>query len=117
MFSKVRNSAWFQRNSSASEQTASQRVRLTQRQREVLALLCDGLPNKLIARRLGISAGTVKVHVATILAELDVSNRVQAVLVARRFGLHTAAIEAETYPLESESSLGIAECQCEELPR
>ncbi len=60
---------------------------LTPRQLEVLALLCEGLSNKLIARRLGISGGTVKVHVVQILRSLSVSSRLQAVIAARSLGL------------------------------
>jgi DNA-binding NarL/FixJ family response regulator len=61
--------------------------RLTQRQLEVLSLLCEGLPNKLICRRLDIASGTVKVHISSIFRELGVSSRLQAVVVARRMGL------------------------------
>jgi DNA-binding CsgD family transcriptional regulator len=62
-------------------------ARLTPRQLEVLTLLCEGLPNKLICRRLNISAGTVKAHISSVLRELGVASRVQAVIVARRRGL------------------------------
>ena len=62
-------------------------VHLTPRQREVLALLCEGLPNKLICRRLNITAGTVKVHIGVILRELGVTSRLQAVVAANRCGL------------------------------
>ena len=62
-------------------------VHLTQRQLEVLALLCEGLPNKLICRRLNIATGTVKVHISCILRELGVTSRLQAVVAARRCGL------------------------------
>jgi DNA-binding CsgD family transcriptional regulator len=62
-------------------------LRLTPRQLEVLALLCEGLPNKLICRRLSISAGTVKAHISSILRELGVASRLQAVVAARRSGL------------------------------
>ena len=61
----------------------TQRVHLTPRQRDVLALLCEGLPNKLICRRLNISPGTVKAHISSILRELGVSSRLQAVVAAR----------------------------------
>jgi DNA-binding CsgD family transcriptional regulator len=67
------------------DQTAG--VRLTPRQLEVLALLCEGLPNKLICRQLSISAGTVKAHISGILRELGVTSRLQAVVAARRCGL------------------------------
>ena len=60
---------------------------LTPRQLEVLKLLCEGLSNKLIGRRLGISSATVKLHVASVLRGLQVSSRLQAVIVARKLGL------------------------------
>jgi NarL family two-component system response regulator LiaR len=60
---------------------------LTAREREVLALLAEGLANKAIAFRLGIAEKTVKAHVSAILAKLDVSDRTQAALHAVRTGL------------------------------
>jgi DNA-binding NarL/FixJ family response regulator len=59
---------------------------LSQREREVLGLLVEGLPNKLIARRLEISEKTVKSHLTRIFRELDVSDRTQAALWAERQG-------------------------------
>ena len=61
--------------------------RLTPRQLDVLTLLCQGLPNKLICRQLNISPGTVKAHISSILRELGVGSRLQAVIVARRLNL------------------------------
>lgn len=55
---------------------------LTQRQREILALLAEGCTNKEMARRLGLSAGTVKIHVSHILRVLGVTNRTQAAAMA-----------------------------------
>lgn len=55
-------------------------VGLTPRQTEVLGLLLQGLPNKLIARQLNLSVETVKDHVAAVLRALNVSSRTQAVL-------------------------------------
>jgi DNA-binding NarL/FixJ family response regulator len=55
-------------------------VGLTPRQAEVLGLLLQGLPNKLIARQLNLSVETVKDHVAAVLRALGVSSRTQAVL-------------------------------------
>lgn len=55
-------------------------IGLTPRQTEVLALLLQGLPNKLIARQLNVSVETVKDHVAAVLRALNVSSRTQAVL-------------------------------------
>lgn len=60
---------------------------LSPREREVLAALLDGLPNKLIARRLGISEKTVKTHLTRVFRQLGVTDRVQAVLWAERHGL------------------------------
>lgn len=60
---------------------------LTERQREVLALLVAGLPNKLIARRLDIAESTVKIHVSAILRELRVASRTQALIAAARAGV------------------------------
>ena len=62
-------------------------IHLTQRQREVLMLLCEGLPNKLIGRRLGLSDATVKCHVASVLRSLNVSTRLEAVAVSIQLGL------------------------------
>lgn len=60
---------------------------LTQRQREVLDLLCQGLSNKLIARHLVLSENTVRRHVQDILDYFHVESRSEAVFVARRRGL------------------------------
>ncbi|MGZ8692989.1 MAG: response regulator [Gaiellaceae bacterium] len=60
---------------------------LSEREREVLQLLVEGLPNKLIARRLQISEKTVKSHLTRIFRELDVTDRTQAALWAERKGL------------------------------
>lgn len=68
--------------------------RLTPRQLEVLGMLCEGLSNKLIARRLNISSGTVKVHIVHILRALKVSSRLQAVLIARNAGFEAKLPQA-----------------------
>ena len=60
---------------------------LTPRQREILSLLAQGHPNKEIGLRLGLAEITVKMHVSAIFRTLNVANRTQAVLVARRLGL------------------------------
>ncbi|MEU4762310.1 response regulator transcription factor [Actinosynnema sp. NPDC023794] len=63
---------------------------LTGREREVLALVGQGLSNQDIARRLTVAEGTVKAHVSAILQRLDVTNRVQAAILAYEAGLTTA---------------------------
>jgi DNA-binding NarL/FixJ family response regulator len=57
---------------------------LTERQIDVMRLLSQGKPNKLIARDLGISEGTVKIHLAAIFRALTVRNRVEAVVASRK---------------------------------
>jgi two-component system, NarL family, response regulator DegU len=57
---------------------------LTPREREILKLMSDGLPNKTIASRLNISERTVTTHVANIYAKLHVNNRVSAIQEAMR---------------------------------
>ena len=59
---------------------------LSPREREVLALVAEGLPNKLIARRLEISERTVKAHLTSIFEQLGVSDRTQAALWAHAQG-------------------------------
>jgi len=60
---------------------------LTPREQEVLQLLAQGLPNKLIAARLGISDHTVKFHVNAILGKLGAQSRTEALAQAARLGL------------------------------
>ena len=60
---------------------------LTEREREVLALLAGGLPNRAIGARLGISQQTVKTYVAAILDKLDAATRAEAVAIGLRRGL------------------------------
>jgi DNA-binding NarL/FixJ family response regulator len=60
---------------------------LTEREREVLALVAEGLPNKQIGRRLGISDKTVKAHLTSAFRAIGVDDRMQAGLWARRHGL------------------------------
>ena len=60
---------------------------LTPREREVLLMVAEGLPNKLIARRLEISEATVKAHLTRIFERIGVSDRTQAALWAERHRL------------------------------
>lgn len=60
---------------------------LTPRETEVLALVADGLSNKAVAARLGLSDETVKFHLASVFGKLDASNRTDAVTQALRRGL------------------------------
>jgi DNA-binding NarL/FixJ family response regulator len=60
---------------------------LTDRERQVLVLVAEGLSNADIGARLYLGAGTVKDHVSAILAKLGVTSRVQAALAAQRAGL------------------------------
>lgn len=77
-----------QSGAAASPQAAQpQAFRLTSRQKEVLALIGLGHPNKIIADQLQISEQTVKIHVNQIFKELRVYNRTQAVLAAQKYQL------------------------------
>ena len=67
-----------------------QRADLSSREREVLALVAEGLPNKLIARRLEISEKTVKAHLTSVFQRIGVSDRTQAALWAQRHGIGTS---------------------------
>lgn len=60
---------------------------LSDREREVLGLLLEGLPNKIIARKLGISEKTVKSHLTSVFRVIGVTDRTQAALWAERNGL------------------------------
>lgn len=62
-------------------------IRLTPRQCEVLDLLGQGLPNKTIGKRLGLSENTVRGHVQALLGVLQVSSRSEAAFAARQLGL------------------------------
>jgi DNA-binding NarL/FixJ family response regulator len=59
---------------------------LTPRELEVLGLIAEGLPNKRVAQRLGISEHTVKYHINTILGKLGAESRTEAVTRAARLG-------------------------------
>jgi DNA-binding NarL/FixJ family response regulator len=60
---------------------------LTPRERQVLGMVAEGLPNKIIAARLGISEHTVKTHLAALFEKLGVSTRAEAVARGARLGL------------------------------
>jgi DNA-binding NarL/FixJ family response regulator len=64
---------------------------LTPRQLDVLRCLMRGEPNKLIARELGLTEGTVKIHIAAILRALQARNRTEAVVRARTLGIDPPA--------------------------
>ena len=70
-----------------SENGRATQVSLTPRQRAVLELLADGVPAKVIGRRLGIAEVTVRNHIQAILGELRCHSQLEAVAEARRRGL------------------------------
>lgn len=70
-----------------SNDTSANEKILTPRQMEVLQCLAEGLPNKLIAHKLGLTEGTVKIHITLLMRALEVSNRLAAVRKAVQLGL------------------------------
>jgi len=81
----------------ASEKTepeASPFSELTPRETEILGLLAEGQSNKAIARNLGISDGTVKLHVKAILRKLDVHSRVEAAVMAVEQGFSKSSMNS-----------------------
>jgi DNA-binding CsgD family transcriptional regulator len=74
-------------SSRAPTAPAEQDAALTPRELEVLGHLAEGVSNKTIARRLGISIHTVKFHVASLLDKLDATGRTDAVAHAARLGV------------------------------
>jgi DNA-binding NarL/FixJ family response regulator len=76
--------------------------RLTARQLEIARLLLEGNANKVIARKLGISPNTVKVHVHAIFRELRVSNRMGLVVALRPFlfGRDLPEFDKHEYPCD-----------------
>ncbi|TQN33277.1 LuxR family two component transcriptional regulator [Haloactinospora alba] len=71
------------RGSAARDRVAE----LSEREREVLSLIGEGLSNAQIARRLSIAPGTAKIHASAVLTRLDAQNRVQAAILAYEAGL------------------------------
>lgn len=77
---------FFTRTAAHLKSSAEEPVHLTERQKDVLALLAQGAPIKRICRELDLSVGTVKTHVAAIYRAFGASNRTEALLAARRAG-------------------------------
>ena len=71
----------------AGDSILSRLNKLTSRQKRVLELLAEGLPNKVIAHELGISETTVKAHVGEILRKLKVYNRARAIVMLAQFDM------------------------------
>ncbi len=83
-FALFRQDAAGDRNGQAQARLATSRTaireKLSQRQRQIMDMVAEGLANKEIAHRLGIAEGTVKAHIHAVFRALGVSNRTQAVL-------------------------------------
>ena len=74
----------------ARSEVSAPKALLSDREREVLALLARGLPNKQIATQLGISEKTVKAHLTSVFRQIKVTDRTQAALWARNHGISQA---------------------------
>lgn len=81
-------------------------IGLTERQAQILKLLVQGKPNKLIARELRLSDSTIKTHLSAIMKALHVANRTQAVVAVGRLGLRldqtTGVPESRRAPLKTD---------------
>ncbi len=73
-----------------AQRTNVETVHLTERQKDVLALLAKGAPIKRICKELNLSEGTVKTHVTAIYRAFNATNRTEALLEARRHGFEVA---------------------------
>jgi DNA-binding NarL/FixJ family response regulator len=71
----------------AARREPSPTEELSARELEVLSMVAEGLPNKLISRRLGISEKTVKAHLTNVFRTIGVTDRTQAALWAQRHGV------------------------------
>jgi DNA-binding NarL/FixJ family response regulator len=71
----------------SARQAASPADALSEREREVLLLVAEGMPNKVIAQRLSISEKTVKAHLTSVFRQIGVTDRTQAALWVERTGL------------------------------
>ena len=85
---------WSASNFERAAAAALQVRRLTQRQRQVLALMADGLLNKQIAGRLGIDEKTVKMHRAGLLSRLGAATSAKAVRIIVEASFAPAALAA-----------------------
>lgn len=74
-------------SSPATGPSTAEELHLTDRQREVLALMVQGKSNKHICRELGLAEATVKIHVTAILRALKVTSRAQAIVAINHLGL------------------------------
>jgi DNA-binding NarL/FixJ family response regulator len=72
----------------SARQAAAPADALSEREREVLLMVAEGLPNKVIAQRLQISEKTVKAHLTSVFRQIGVTDRTQAALWAERHGLN-----------------------------
>jgi len=84
--------------SAAAPPSSIDQVHLTDRQREVLALMVQGKSNKHICRELGLAEATVKIHVTAILRALRVTSRAQAIVAVNQLGLMSGLASPEAPP-------------------
>lgn len=82
-------------SSAAAVTEARVLAKLSPRERDVLQLVIQGLPNKVIARHLGLTEATIKVHVKAILRKLEVQNRTEAAMRAMSLGFISNTTDSE----------------------
>lgn len=74
-------------NSSSGNENKTRGKTLTNRQAEVLGFVAEGMSNKQIAFKMGVSEATVKLHINALLRSVGATNRTQAVIIAQKMGL------------------------------
>jgi DNA-binding NarL/FixJ family response regulator len=83
----LRGQRWFPGELDQTPPATDARTALTAKQIEALALLAEGLSNRAIGKRMGVSENTVRSHVSAVLYQLRVNSRAEATVVARKLGL------------------------------
>jgi two-component system, NarL family, nitrate/nitrite response regulator NarL len=87
MMSSVLTSALNQRRDVDEDPESAKIATLTERERQIVGLVCEGMKNKQIAERLFISDTTVRHHLTSIFSKLDVTDRLELLIYSYRYGL------------------------------
>ena len=87
MMARLLTNRFMEANRPQADPEAAKIASLTDREREVIMLICEGLPNKAMSARLSISEATIRHHLSSIFDKLGVTSRLELVVYAYRHGL------------------------------